>query len=69
MKESAWSSLYRTFKVSGSLPTGRSRKTWNEVIKSDPKEKKVSKNIAIDRNTWKSFMKNRPTHASMENRR
>ena len=45
MKESAWSSIYRTFKVSGSLPTGRSRKTWNEVIKSDPK---VSKNIAID---------------------
>ena len=48
MKESAWSSIYRTFKVSGSLPIGRSRKTWNEVIKSDPKEKKVSKNIAID---------------------
>ena len=46
VKESAWPSKCRTFKVSDSFPRGRPRKTWNEVIKSNLKERKVSKGIA-----------------------
>lgn len=37
--ESAWSSKCRTFKVSDSLPRGKPRKTWKEVIRRDLKEK------------------------------
>ena len=42
MEENA--SKCRTFKFSGSFPGGRPRQTWNEVISSDLKEKKASKN-------------------------
>ena len=43
------------------------RKTWNEIIRSDLKEKKMSKDVAKDRNGWKSYKRNRVTHASIEN--
>ena len=65
MKQSAWSSKCRAFIVNGSLPRGRPRKIWNEVIRNDLKERKVSKGT----DAWKSCMRIRPTHASMENRR
>ena len=68
MEESAWSSTCKTCTVSGSFPRERSRKTWSEVIRSDLKERRVTKGIAKDRNAWKSFVRNRPTHASTENR-
>ena len=32
------------------------------------KERKVSKDIAKDRNAWKSFIRNSPINANMENR-
>ena len=66
MEEKAWSSKYRTFKVSSSLPRGRPKKTWNGAIRSDMKERKVNKDIAKDRKASKSFIKNRPTHGSTE---
>ena len=50
MQENAGSIKWRTFKGSGSFPRGLPRKTWNEIIKSDLKEMKVSKDIAKDRN-------------------
>ena len=68
MEESVWSGKCRTFKVSSSFPGGQPRKTWNEVIRSDMKERKINKEIAKDRNAWKTFIRNRPTHAGMENR-
>ena len=40
---SAWSSKCGTFKFSGSFPSGTPRKTSNEAIRSDLKERKVSK--------------------------
>ena len=57
MEKSAWSSKCRTFKVSGSFPRGRPNEAWNEVIRSDLKEKKVGKDVAKDRNVWKFFHK------------
>ena len=56
-EESAWSSEYGTFKDSGSFPAGRPRATWNEVFRSNLKERKVSKDIAKDRNAWKTHKK------------
>ena len=50
MEESAWSSKCKTFEVSGIFPRGRPRKTWHEIVKKDPKERKVSEDIARDRN-------------------
>ena len=46
MEESARSSKCRTFKVIGSFYRGRPRKTWIEIIRSDLKERRVSKVIA-----------------------
>ena len=49
MEESSWSVKRGTFKISGSLPRGRPKKTWNKVIKSDLKERKVIREVAEDR--------------------
>ena len=64
MKDSA----YKTFKVGCSFPRGQPKKTWNEVIRRDLKERKVIKDMAKDRNAWKFYIRNCPTHASIENR-
>ena len=50
MEEDDWSGKCRTIKISGSFTKRRPRKTWNEVISSGMKEKKVSKDLAEDRN-------------------
>ena len=52
MEESASSSRCRTLKVSSSFPRGRLREKWNELIRSDLNERKVSKDIAKDGNAW-----------------
>ena len=57
-QSSAWSSKCRTFKASDSFPRVQPRKTWNEAIRSDLKERKVSKDISKDRNAQKFFIKN-----------
>ena len=35
-----------SFNVSGSFPKGLSRKTWDELIRTDLKERKISKDIS-----------------------
>ena len=67
MEESGWSSKCRTFEDRGKSREDDQGKTYNEVIRDDLNERKASKDIAKDRNTWKCFMRNRPSHASMEN--
>ena len=65
MDESACSSKCKTFKVGGIFPRGRPWKKWNEIIRSDLKEK-VSKNITKDRNAWKTGIKmNMVTNANV----
>ena len=39
----------RTIRVSGSFSKGQPSKTWKEVFGSNPKERKLSKDIAKDR--------------------
>ena len=41
--------------MSGSVGRGRPKKTWEEVIKMDLRERRVSKDLAIDRLAWKSI--------------
>ena len=48
MEENVWSSKCRTFMVKHSFPIGQPRKTWNEVIRSHLKERKVDKDLAKD---------------------
>ena len=38
----------------------------NEVVRNVLKEKRVSKDLAKDRNTWLPSKRNRTTHANME---
>ena len=71
MEEGAWYSKCRTFKVNGSFPRGRSRKTCNGVTRSDLRERKARKSIAKDRNNFcliLSCVRNCQTHASFENK-
>ena len=63
MEESALSSKCRIFKVSDSFLTGRPRNTWNEVITRNLKERKVSNDLAKDRNAWNSFITVQPIQA------
>ena len=58
MEECASSSKSRTFKVSSIMPRERLKETWNEVIKSDLKERNVGKHQTKYRNAWKSFIRN-----------
>ena len=48
----------RTFKVIGSFARGKSEKTWDEIIRSNVKGPKVSKDLAKDRNMLKLFIRN-----------
>ena len=66
--ESAWSSKWRTFKVSDSLPREKPRKTWKEVTRRDLKEKKFSKVLTKNKIAWKCFISNFPTRANIEKR-
>ena len=54
---------YRTFKVIGSFARGKYRKIWNEIIRSDVKGTKVSKDPAKDRNVLKFFIRKRQIRA------
>ena len=65
MEKSASSSKCRTFKVSDTFPRGQERETCKKVIRSDLKERKVSKAIAKDRSSW---IRKCPTHGSTENK-
>ena len=67
MQENARSSKCRILKVGSSFPRERLTETRNEVIRSYTKERKVSKDLANDINA-RSFIRNRPTHARMDNR-
>ena len=63
MEEGAWSSKFRTLKVSGSFPRRRPR---NEVIKRDAKDNKISKDLVIDKNALRSSIRNRPAQTNMK---
>ena len=41
MEENNWSSIHKTFKISGSFPREGSRKLWSEEIRNRQKEKEV----------------------------
>ena len=47
----------RTFQIIGRFAREKSRKTWNEIIRSDVKGTKVSKDPVKDKNVLKLFIK------------
>lgn len=51
IEEKAWSGLCRTCNVNGSFPRGPPMEIWNEVIRSNLKERKVHKDLTEDINT------------------
>ena len=56
MDKSFWVSRCRAVEVSGLVGGGRPKKTWEEVIKMDLRERRVSKDLARDRLAWKSIL-------------
>ena len=61
----SWLSKYRIFKDSGSFPRQRPMKTYSKLIRTDLKERKVSKDLAQDRNAWKAFIGHHQIHTSI----
>ena len=55
MDKKFWGSRCRAVEVSGSVGREKPKKTWEEVIKMDLRERRVSKNLARDRLAWKSI--------------
>ena len=53
MDKSFWVSRCKAVEVSGSAGRGRPKKTWEEVIKMDLRERRSSKDLARDRLAWK----------------
>ena len=47
----------RTFQIIARFAREKSRKTWNEIIRSDVKGTKVSKDPVKDKNLLKLFIK------------
>lgn len=50
-------------------PSDNNRKQWNEAIRCDLKERKISKDLAKNRILELYFVENHPTHAITENSR
>ena len=50
MEQYAWYSKNRNLKVNGCFPRVPPRKTWNDVIRRDLKERNLSKDLVKDRN-------------------
>ena len=55
MDKSFWVSRCRALEVSASVGRGRPKKTWEEVIRIDLRERRVSKDLTRDRLAWKSI--------------
>ena len=55
MDKSFWVSRCRAVEVSGSVGRRRPKKAWEEVIKMDLRERRVSEDLARDRLAWKSI--------------
>ena len=55
MDKSFLVSRCRAVEVSGSVGSGRPKKTWEEVIRMDLRERRVSKDLVRDRLAWKSI--------------
>lgn len=70
MEEDNWVSKCRGMVVEGTKPRGRPRKTWQEVIRADLRQKSLTPELTQSRSDWKSAISiTRLTHASMENGR
>ena len=70
MEGDNWVSKCRDLVVPGTKPRGRPRKTWQEVIRTDMRQKNLRPELPQSRSDWKSAINiTRPTHASMENGR
>ncbi|XP_057295443.1 uncharacterized protein LOC130623915 [Hydractinia symbiolongicarpus] len=66
MEEDNWVRKCRDLIVPGAKPRGRPRKTWQEVIRTDLIERKLSLDLTQSRSDWKRVINiPRPTHASM----
>ena len=70
MEGDNWVSKCRDLVVPGANPRGRPRKKWQEVIRTDLRQKNLRPELTQSRSDWKSAINiTRPTHASMENGR
>jgi len=45
------------YKVEGSRPRGRPKRTWKEVVREDCQARKLNKEDAMDRCKWRKVIK------------
>ena len=69
MEDDDWVSACRNLKVEGKRDRGRPNKTWDECVNEDIREYGLNRNMAQDRDLWRSVVRgNRPTCASTKKR-
>jgi len=47
----------KCMEVEGSRPRGRPKRTWKEVVHKDCQARKLNREDAIDRSSWKKLIK------------
>ena len=67
MEDDNWVKRCRSLSVEGKRERGRLRKTWEQVVAKDMKEKKLHRTLAQDRVAWrKAITANSLTHACVD---
>ena len=67
MDDDNWVKRCRSIIVDGKRERGRPRKTWEQVVEADMKEKNLSRTNAQDRVTWRrKIATNSLTHACVD---
>ena len=67
MEDDNWVKRCRSLSVEGKRERGRPRKTWEQVVAKDMKEKKLHRTLAQDRVAWrKAITANSLTHACVD---
>jgi len=56
-KDDDWVKKCMEYKVEGSRPRGRQKRTWKEVVREDCQARKLNKEDATDRCKWRKVIK------------
>ena len=56
-EDTDWVTKYMEYKVEGSRPRGRPKRTWREVVQKDSQVRILNREDAMDRSRWKKLIK------------
>jgi len=56
-EDTDWVNKCMEYEVEGSIPRGRRKRTWTEVVQKDCQARNLNKEDAMDRGRWKKLIK------------